>query len=63
MSRPLPFPTSLPDFQRLFPDDAACATYLEKPVVKAEPTVFAWFTLQVAATWGREPLIIKGEEG
>ena len=33
------------------------------PVVKAEPTVFAWFTLQVAATWGREPLIIKGEEG
>jgi transposase-like protein len=26
----LPFPRSLPDFQRLFPDDAACATYLEK---------------------------------
>ena len=26
----LPFPESLPDFQRLFPDDAACATYLEK---------------------------------
>jgi transposase-like protein len=26
----LPFPTSLPDFQRLFPDDAACAAYLEK---------------------------------
>lgn len=25
----LPFPTSLPDFQRLFPDDAACAAYLE----------------------------------
>jgi hypothetical protein len=33
------------------------------PVVKAEPTVFAWFALQVAATWGREALIIKGEEG
>ena len=23
------FPTSLPEFQRLFPDDAACARYLE----------------------------------
>jgi len=26
----LPFPRSLPEFQRLFPDDAACADYLEK---------------------------------
>ena len=26
----LPFPESLPEFQRLFPDDTACATYLEK---------------------------------
>ena len=26
----LPFPESLPEFQRLFPDDAACASYLEK---------------------------------
>jgi transposase-like protein len=26
----LPFPESLPEFQRLFPDDAACAAYLEK---------------------------------
>jgi hypothetical protein len=26
----LPFPTSLPDFIRLFPDDAACAAYMEK---------------------------------
>lgn len=26
----LPYPKSLPDFQRLFPDDAACATYLER---------------------------------
>jgi transposase-like protein len=26
----LGFPKSLPDFQRLFPDDAACAAYLEK---------------------------------
>jgi ISXO2-like transposase domain/Transposase zinc-ribbon domain len=25
----LPFPKALPDFQRLFPDDAACARYLE----------------------------------
>ncbi len=25
----LPFPHSLPEFQRLFPDDAACAAYLE----------------------------------
>jgi hypothetical protein len=30
MSNDLPFPTSLPDFQRLFPDDAACRAYLEK---------------------------------
>ncbi len=26
----LTFPRSLPEFQRLFPDDAACAEYLEK---------------------------------
>jgi hypothetical protein len=26
----LPFPHSLLEFQRLFPDDAACAEYLEK---------------------------------
>ena len=26
----LPFPQSLPEFQSLFPDDAACAAYLEK---------------------------------
>ena len=26
----LPFPQSLPEFQRLFPGDAACAEYLEK---------------------------------
>jgi hypothetical protein len=26
----LPFPQSLPEFQRLFPDDIACAAYLEK---------------------------------
>ncbi len=26
----LPFPKSLKDFQRLFPDDAACASYLER---------------------------------
>ena len=24
-----PFPGSLPEFQRLFPDDTACAAYLE----------------------------------
>ena len=23
------FPTTLPDFQRVFPDDAACAAYLD----------------------------------
>ena len=26
----LPFPQSLPEFQRLFSDDAACAAYLER---------------------------------
>jgi hypothetical protein len=26
----LPFPRSLPEFQRLFPDDAACGSYLER---------------------------------
>jgi hypothetical protein len=30
MATTLPFPTSLPDFMRLFPDDTACAAYLEK---------------------------------
>ena len=30
VSTTLPFPTSLPDFRRLFPDGVACATYLEK---------------------------------
>jgi hypothetical protein len=28
--KPLPFPKSLPDFQRLFPNDAACGSYMEK---------------------------------
>jgi Transposase zinc-ribbon domain len=27
----LPFPKSLPEFQRLFPDEVACAAYLEPP--------------------------------
>lgn len=27
---PLPFPRSLPEFQRLFPDDAACCAYVER---------------------------------
>ena len=26
----LPFPESLPEFQRLFPNDKSCAAYLEK---------------------------------
>ena len=26
---PRGFPTSLPDFQKVFPDDTACAKYLE----------------------------------
>ena len=26
----LPFPRSLPEFQKLFPNDAACAAYLER---------------------------------
>lgn len=30
MPAALPFPKSLPDFQRIFPDDAACARYLEQ---------------------------------
>ena len=29
MGSDLAFPKSLPDFQRIFPDDAACAKYLE----------------------------------
>lgn len=29
MVRDLPFPRSLPEFQRLFPNDASCAAYLE----------------------------------
>nr|WP_259650248.1 hypothetical protein [Gluconacetobacter diazotrophicus] len=27
----LPFPQSLPEFQRLFPNDAACAAYAKAP--------------------------------
>lgn len=30
MPTTLPFPTSLPDFMRLFPDDVACAAHMEK---------------------------------
>ena len=26
----LPFPQSLPEFQRIFPDDSACVAYLEQ---------------------------------
>jgi hypothetical protein len=30
MTHDLPFPKSLPEFQQLFPNDAACAVYLER---------------------------------
>lgn len=30
MAADLPFPKSLPEFQRIFPTDAACASYLEQ---------------------------------
>jgi len=30
VARDLPFPRSLPEFQRLFPDEAACVAYLER---------------------------------
>ena len=40
----LPFPHSLPEFQRLFPDDAACAAYLEKA---RWGDGFAWATLHL----------------
>ena len=30
MSAKLPFPKSLPEFQRIFPDDAACGSYMER---------------------------------
>jgi hypothetical protein len=33
----LPFPESLPEFQRLFPDDTACAAYLEKALSASPP--------------------------
>lgn len=32
----LPFPRSPPEFQRLFPDDTACADYLEKIAVMGD---------------------------
>jgi hypothetical protein len=34
----LPFPQSLPEFQQLFPDDAACAAYLERARWGEAPT-------------------------
>jgi len=40
----LPFPQPLPEFQRLFPDDAACATHLEKTPLEGRirlPTIAA----------------------
>ena len=36
----LPFPGSLPEFQRLFPNDAACATYLE--AIRWRSGFFVW---------------------
>jgi hypothetical protein len=33
----LPFPQSLPEFQRLFPDDAACAEYLDSSLSLIRP--------------------------
>ena len=41
----LDFPKSLPGFQKMFPDDAACAAYLEKirwPDVFDCPHCHAW---------------------
>lgn len=52
----LPFPKSLPDFQRLFPDDAACATYLER---LRWPEVFACSKCQ----WSGEPYRFDARPG
>ncbi len=46
----LPFPKSLPDFQRLFPDDGACARYLEQI---RYPTGFECPACKVAGEPGR----------
>ena len=37
----LPFPKSLPQFQKLFPNNAACARYLEGPHYPAAHTWYA----------------------
>ena len=47
----LPFPESLPEFQRLFLDDTACAAYLEKAAgTKAlpAPTAALWANLSAS---------------
>ncbi len=38
----LPFPHSLPEFQRFFPDVAACAAYLEKLRWPGGPVAFEY---------------------
>jgi len=49
----LPFPKSLPQFQKLFPDDAACARYLEGakwPDGFCCPTYFAGWAERMIAS-------------
>jgi hypothetical protein len=49
----LPFPKSLPEFQKLFPDDAACAAYLER---------IHWReSFKCACGWAGEPYRFKAK--
>lgn len=51
----LPFPKSLPGFQKLFPDDAACAAYLE---------LIHWPAgFKCPCGWSGEPYRFKGRPG
>jgi flavin reductase (DIM6/NTAB) family NADH-FMN oxidoreductase RutF len=47
----LPFPESLPGFQRLFPDDAACAAYLEKALVSVNSSAGAHNAIRKAGAF------------
>ncbi len=44
----LAFPQSLPEFQRQFPDDAACAAYLKRTLRTAKPGLPRWPVISLA---------------
>lgn len=56
---PRGFPTSLPEFQRIFPNDSACAKYLEKLRWPEEFMCGKCGTLEVPYRFSNRPQVLR----